>query len=119
VLVGNNCVVPTDTDVANALGAVVGQVRVSVEALVAQPREGLFRISVGDLLRDFTDEGTALAAAESRVRELVSERALAAGTDAAEIVVSHDVRTSIIEGQRMFIEARVVAVASGRPRIAG
>ena len=119
VLVGNNCVVPTDTDVANALGAVVGQVRVSVEALVAQPREGLFRLSVGDLLRDFTDEGAALAAAEIRVRELVSERALAAGTDAAEIVVSHDVRTSIIEGQRMFIEARVAAVATGRPRIAG
>jgi N-methylhydantoinase A/oxoprolinase/acetone carboxylase beta subunit len=119
VLVGNNCVVPTDTDVANALGAVVGQVRVSVEALVAQPREGLFRLSVGDLLRDFTDEDAALAAADTRVRELVSERALAAGTDAAEIVVSHDVRTSIIEGQRMFIEARVAAVASGRPRIAG
>jgi N-methylhydantoinase A/oxoprolinase/acetone carboxylase beta subunit len=117
-LVGNRCVVPADTDVANALGAVVGQVRVSVEALVAQPREGLFRLSVGDLLRDFTDEAAALAAAEIRVRELASERALAAGTDAAEIAVSHDVRTSTVEGQRMFIEARVVAVASGRPRIA-
>jgi hypothetical protein len=101
------------------LGAVVGQVRVSAEALVAQPQEGLFRLSAGELLRDFTDEGVALAAAEARVRELAAERALAAGTDAAEIVVSQDVRTSIIEGQRMFIEARVLAVASGRPRIAG
>ena len=31
-LVGNRCLVPEDADVANALGAVVGQVRVSAEA---------------------------------------------------------------------------------------
>ncbi len=118
-LVGNICVVPTDTDVANALGAVVGQVRVSAEALVSQPREGVFRLSAGDLMRDFTEEAAAIAAAETRVRELAGARALAAGTDVAEITLSNDIRTSTVEGQRMFIEARVVAVASGRPRIAG
>ena len=47
-LVGNDCVVPADADVANALGAVVGQVRVSAEAMVSQPAEGIFRLSVGD-----------------------------------------------------------------------
>ncbi|WP_442579692.1 hydantoinase/oxoprolinase N-terminal domain-containing protein [Mesorhizobium sp. ASY16-5R] len=117
-LVGNRCIVPEDTDVANALGAVVGQVRVSAEALVSQPKEGLFRLSAGDIMRDFTDENAALNAAVIRVREFAALRALAAGTDAAEIVVSQDIRTSTVEGQRMFIEARVVAVASGRPRIA-
>ncbi len=117
-LVGNRCVVPQDTDVANALGAVVGQVRVSAEALVSQPKEGLFRLSAGDLLQDFTDEAKALAAAEARVRELAGERAQIAGADVAEISVSQDIRSSTVEGQRMFIEARIVAVASGRPRIA-
>src|SRR5690606_35754116 len=38
-IVGSECVVPADTDVANALGAVVGQVRVSTQAQVSQPQE--------------------------------------------------------------------------------
>ncbi len=117
-LVGNRCIVPGDTDVANALGAVVGQVRVSAEATVAQPKEGLFRLSVGETLRDFTDEAAALEAAEAEVRRIAGERALAAGTDAAEIEVTRDLKAAVIEGQRSFIEAHVVAVATGRPRIA-
>ena len=39
-MLGTECIVPVDTDVANALGAVVGQVRVSVEAHISQPVEG-------------------------------------------------------------------------------
>jgi N-methylhydantoinase A/oxoprolinase/acetone carboxylase beta subunit len=117
-LVGNACVVPDDTDVANALGAVVGQVRVQAEALVTQPVEGIFRLSAGGTLRDFQDEAAALAAAEASIRETVAALALAAGTDTAEVDVTSDIRTSTIEGQRMFIEAQLVAVAAGRPRIA-
>ena len=49
---------------------------------------------------------------------MVAARAKEAGTDAAEIEVTRDLKTSIIEGQRMFIEAHLVAVATGRPRIA-
>ena len=99
-------------------GAVVGQVRVSAEALVSQPREGQFRVAAGETMQDFTDEAAALDAAEARVRATVAERALAAGTDTAEIEVERDVRTATVEGQRSFIEARIVAVAAGRPRIA-
>ncbi|WP_315919148.1 hydantoinase/oxoprolinase family protein [Mesorhizobium sp. SP-1A] len=117
-LLGNRCVVPEDTDVANALGAVVGQVRVSVEARVSQPREGLFRVSSGDTIRDFTEEEPALAAAEADIRAIVVERARSAGTDEAEIDIARDIRASTVEGQRMFIEAHIVATASGRPRIA-
>jgi N-methylhydantoinase A/oxoprolinase/acetone carboxylase beta subunit len=117
-LVGNRVVVPEDTDVANALGAVVGQVRVSAEALVTQPKEGLFRLAVADIVKDFTDEALAMAAGEAQVRAAAQARALDAGTDTAEIDYAADVRTSTVEGQRMFIEARLLAVASGRPRIA-
>jgi len=117
-LVGNDCVVPEDTDVANALGAVVGQVRVSVEAGVSQPKEGLFRLTSGGIVRDFGSEAEAIAVAETDVREIALARARAAGTDMAEIDLSREFRTSTVEGQRMFIEARIVAVASGRPRIA-
>ncbi|CAM5517230.1 N-methylhydantoinase A/oxoprolinase/acetone carboxylase beta subunit [Aquamicrobium terrae] len=117
-LVGNACVVPPDTDVANALGAVVGQVRVSAEARVSQPKEGLFRVSAGADIRDFTEEAPALAAAEADARAIAMERARQAGTDEAEIGVARDIRASVVEGQRMFVEAHIVATASGRPRIA-
>ncbi|WP_379061739.1 hydantoinase/oxoprolinase N-terminal domain-containing protein [Mesorhizobium sp. UC74_2] len=117
-LVGNECLVPGDTDVANALGAVVGQVRVTAEARVSQPKEGLFRVSSGEGVRDFTKEDEAMAKAEADVRKLVALRAGEAGTDTAEIDIARDIRASVVEGQRMFIEAHVVATAAGRPRIA-
>ncbi|NGN42554.1 hydantoinase/oxoprolinase family protein [Mesorhizobium sp. CGMCC 1.15528] len=117
-LVGNECVVPEDTDVANALGAVVGQVRVSVEARVSQPKEGLFRVTSGDQVRDFLNEDDAVLAAETDIRAIAAGRAKDAGTDAAEIEIIREFRTSTVEGQRMFIEAQILAVATGRPRIA-
>jgi N-methylhydantoinase A/oxoprolinase/acetone carboxylase beta subunit len=117
-LVGNECVVPEDTDVANALGAVVGQVRVTAEVRVSQPKEGLFRFSTAAGVQDFGDEAPAIAAAEAAVRALAAERAREAGTDEAEIAVATEFRVSTVEGQRMFVEAHVVATASGRPRIA-
>lgn len=117
-LVGNECVVPADTDVANALGAVVGQVRVTAEARVSQPKEGLFRVSAGDRVRDFPNEAAAMEAAEGDVRASAAGRASDAGTDAAEIELTRDLRTATVEGQRIFVEARVVATATGRPRIA-
>jgi hypothetical protein len=104
--------------VANALGAVVGQVRVTAEAVVSQPKEGLFRLTAGASIADFTDEAAALEAAEAGVRATVAERAAAAGTDTADVEVERDIRTATVEGQRSFIEARIVATASGRPRIA-
>ncbi|WP_018240409.1 hydantoinase/oxoprolinase family protein [Ensifer sp. BR816] len=117
-LISNDCVVPEDTDVANALGAVVGQVRVSAEAQVSQPKEGLFRLTSGGTVRDFLDEAAAIAAAEADVRAIVAKTASDAGTDSAEIDVSTEFCVSAVESQRMFIEAHVVAVATGRPRIA-
>jgi len=117
-LVGNRCVIPEDTDVANALGAVVGQVRVSAEAIVSQPAEGLFRVAAATMMKDFTDEAAALAWAGEAVSARAAEAARAAGAATAEVTLERDVRVSTVEGQRMFIEARLVAVATGRPRIA-
>ena len=104
---------PSHTDVANALGAVVGQVRVTAEAVVSQPKEGLFRLAAGEPLRDFTDERRRWIAAPRRacVPPLPSGR-VAAGTDTAEIEVDREIKVATVEGQRSFIEARIVAVAA-------
>src|SRR5690606_15414745 len=117
-LVGSECVVPEDTDVANALGAVVGQVRVSVEANVSRPEEGHVRVSSGDTIKDFDNEKDAVAAAEADVHEIAAARAREAGTDTAEIEIVREFRTSVIQDRRMFVEAQITAIATGRPRIA-
>lgn len=117
-LVGQRCVVPGDADVANALGAVVGQVRVSVAASITQPIEGVFRVAVGEIAQDFLDEEAALAFAEAETGRVALDRAREAGTDEAEITATRDIRSAIVEGRHTFIDADVVATASGRPRIA-
>jgi N-methylhydantoinase A/oxoprolinase/acetone carboxylase beta subunit len=118
-MTGSEVVVPADADVANALGAVVGQVRVSVEALVARPSESTFRVSAGNLLADFREEEPALDAARTEAARLARQRAEEAGADEPQVEISQDISAATVEGQRSFVEARVVATAFGRPRIAG
>lgn len=113
-----DCIVPADADVANALGAVVGQVRVSAQAEVSQPSEGLFRVSAGAGIRDFGSEAEAMAAAEAEIRRLAAARGLEAGADAAELDVHRELRLATVEGRRTFISAVLTATATGRPRIA-
>lgn len=111
-------VVPGDTDVANALGAVVGQVRISVEAQISQPVEGIFRVIAGETIKDFHAEELALQFADGVLREQAAKKAVEAGSDHAEIAVSTDIKAATVEDQRSFVEAIMLAVATGRPRIA-
>ena len=117
-LVGKPCLTPPDADVANAIGAIVGQVRVRVEAHVSQPVEGRFRVTAGEPPRDFSNEAEAFVYAEARARALAEQRAGAAGTDAAEITIERDVHAAEVDGRRLFIGATISATATGRPRIA-
>lgn len=110
--------IPNDADVANALGAVVGHVRVTASVHVSQPVDGLFRVRIDGRTHDFNAEAEALAAAEAAARDGVLARARAAGADAVEVSIEPGIRFSLIEGRRMFIDADVVATAAGRPRIA-
>lgn len=115
---GVQCIVPVDTDVANALGAVVGQVRVSLEAHISQPVEGLYRVMAGEIVQDFQIEDDAIAFTETTLTRQVKQLALDAGTDEPQISIIRDISAATVEDQRKFIEAVLIATASGRPRIA-
>lgn len=115
---GSLCEIPADADVANAVGAVVGQVRVSAEAEVTQPVQGTFRVTTGTGTEDFRDEAGAIAAAEAAARDAVARRAGQAGAETFEVSVARDVRTAPLEGKRSFIDATITATAVGRPRVA-
>lgn len=116
-LLRGDCVLPEHADVANAIGAVVGRVSVRCEAHIGQPREGVYRVRVAEELHDFADEEEAMAFAEQVLKRDLRDRARGAGAEQAEVHVTREVNAVDVEGVRRFLEARIVALASGRPRM--
>lgn len=112
-----SAVIPEHADVANAVGAVVGEVRVKVSAHIAQPEEGKFRVSLADIVKDFLDETIALDFARAQSAALSVQRAGHAGATDAHVDLDEDIKVATIEGQRKFIEATIHATAHGRPRL--
>ncbi|MFP1630202.1 hydantoinase/oxoprolinase N-terminal domain-containing protein [Zhengella sp. ZM62] len=115
---GAEVIVPADAGVANAVGAVAGQVRLTASAEVAPLANGRFRVMIGDHVADFDTETEALDHAGERAAAIAVELALSAGAAQAQAVVTRDIRASELEGQRFLVAATVSATASGRPRLA-
>ncbi|MEL6783336.1 MAG: hydantoinase/oxoprolinase family protein [Pseudomonadota bacterium] len=115
-LLDTKAIVPDHADVANAIGAVVGQVMVRAETLITQPAEGRFQVT--GVEKPFADEESALAHAEESVRAEVQRLAQEAGAADASIHVEHQAKRATIESRDMLVELRLTATASGRPPIA-
>ncbi len=115
---GCRMILPEHAGVANAIGAVVGQVSQRAQGLVSSPSEGQFVAHLPTGLLAFNDRDAALSAMEDWVMEDASSRARAAGAEDLRVLVTRDLREAEVEGRVMFIEAAVTAVASGRPRVA-
>ncbi|MEO6624582.1 MAG: hydantoinase/oxoprolinase family protein [Burkholderiaceae bacterium] len=107
---------PQFAEVANAVGAVLGQVSQRVHVLVSQPVRGVFRVFAKTGPRDFDNVAAAIAHAQELAAAEAMTRALEAGAASASVVLSQlDNRvTNDIDGD-MFFEARVTATASGSP----
>ncbi len=117
-LLDARCVVPEHAAVANAIGAVVGQVRLTARCTIGQPSKGQYRIHWPGL----TDRGDLQPAIDDAVAALgahVTDQALVAG--AAEVVLTDqvEIRTAMMEGREIFVEAEVEVTATGRPRLGG
>ena len=105
---------PPYAEVANAVGAVLGQVSQRVHLTVSQPVRGVFRVFAAtgpcdfDTLAPAITHAQQLASAEARVR------AIDAGAASATVVLSRWDNQVIndIDGN-MFFEARVTATACG------
>ena len=115
---GCEMILPEHAGVANAIGAVVGQVAQRAAGLVSSPGSGRFTAHFAGGLQSFASRDQALAAMEAAMVDEASTRARAAGAVDVTVVVKRDLREAEVEGQVMFIEAMVTAVASGRPRVA-
>jgi N-methylhydantoinase A/oxoprolinase/acetone carboxylase beta subunit len=116
-MLGARSIIPADADVANAIGAVVGQIRVVATVTVTSPEDGIYVIAgAGDTV---TVVGEAAALDVARDRAVTAARAKAAGEGAGDIFMSveEDISAPEIEGARKLVEAKITAAATGRPRM--
>lgn len=117
-LLGADCVVPNHADVANAIGAVVGQVRISARCTISQPSKGQYRIHWPGL----DDRGDLQPAIDDAVAALgahVTGQAAAAGAANPIVTDQVEIKTAMMEGRDVFLEALVEVTATGRPRLGG
>jgi N-methylhydantoinase A/oxoprolinase/acetone carboxylase beta subunit len=116
-MLGAPSVIPEDADVANAVGAVVGQVRAVVAVTVTSPEEGRFVVAgAGDSMM-LAGEERALEVARQRALTQATERARLEGADEVVVSLAEEIDAPEVEGSRRLVEARLVATATGRPRI--
>jgi N-methylhydantoinase A/oxoprolinase/acetone carboxylase beta subunit len=108
--------VPRYAEVANAVGAVLGEVSQRVHITVTQPVRGTFRVYTRDGPRDFAGVEAALALARERAAAQATHNALDAGASTVSVAFSQTDNTvnNDIDGN-MFFEAIVTATASGAP----
>ncbi|MDE3795944.1 hydantoinase/oxoprolinase N-terminal domain-containing protein [Sinorhizobium meliloti] len=117
-MLSTEAAIPEEADVANAVGAVVGQVRSTVTVFVTTPEEGIFIVNGAGASERFVDQQEAFGVARRRAETMALESARANGAEEPAAVLREEIDAPEVEGSRKLIEARFIASASGRPRIA-
>lgn len=114
-MLGVEAIIPEHAEVANAIGAVVGQVRVRRSATITQPTKGQFRVHLVDQPA-FGSVDRAQEHARKTLADMVSEDAEAAGASNPELTANWETRTAVVGGREVFVEGTLTVEASGRPR---
>ncbi|MDO9174099.1 MAG: hydantoinase/oxoprolinase family protein, partial [Actinomycetota bacterium] len=114
-ILGADVRIPDHAGVANAVGAVVGRVRLSHECVVTAPQQGQFLVHVaGEAPAMFTDLDAALAVARRHLLDALSADMVAAGAPVFETRESWHAQTVDHAGIDMFVEGSLTLTASGR-----
>lgn len=118
-LLGTAAVVPEHAGVANAVGAVVGRVRITHECAISAPQQGQYVVHAGERPEVFND----LTAARTRATELLSSRLdvdmAAAGAPVFETTSDWHEVTVEVSGTMMFVDGTLTVTGSGRPHVGG
>jgi len=115
-MLATTAIVPDDADVANAIGAVVGEVRIRRSCVVTQPTRGQFRVHLDD-----QPTFGSVERAQNGALELLETQALAeaqlAGVANATVDHQWHPKVAVIDGREVFVEGTMSVQASGRPKI--
>ncbi|WP_137156967.1 hydantoinase/oxoprolinase family protein [Rhizobium sp. FKL33] len=110
-------VIPSDAGVANAIGAVAGEISQTVQVTVTAPEEGVFMVSGGGQTERRTNEAATLDYARDRARAAAIQAAIDSGAEEPVVRMIEEIDRPEIEGSPKLVEARFIATASGRPKI--
>ncbi|MEI8237898.1 MAG: hydantoinase/oxoprolinase family protein [Actinomycetota bacterium] len=110
--------IPAHADVANAVGAVVGRVRLARECVVSAPAAGQFLVHAGEAPAMFVDLYAARAYAHAHLLAGLEADMVAAGAPVFEVREDWTAQTVHVDGLDLFVEGRLSLVASGRPELA-
>ncbi len=113
----NDVVVPRHAEVANAVGAVVGSVRVSHAVSITSPRRGLFVVHspAEQITVWYLDDAKRVArqAAESEVESAMKR----AGATEFDMEIDWDEKSVDVNGRSLFVDGMMRVTATGRPRL--
>lgn len=116
-LLGAESHIPRDADVANAVGAVVGRVRLSRQCVVTAPQHGQFLVHVeGETPAMFTDLDQARTFAREHLSVVLASEMESAGAPVFETIENWFENVVDLGGMDMFVEGTLTITASGRPR---
>ncbi len=117
-LLGARCLVPADADVANAVGAVVGRVRLSVECVISAPEQGTYLAHIAGLEpTSFPELALARAFAAAHLAVQLASDMAAAGAPVFQTKQVWDEHTVDLGGLDMFVDGLLTLTASGRPQL--
>ena len=116
-MLGIDLKIPKHSDVANAIGAVVGSVVQREHITITQPSQGIFRVHSLEGPVDFPDSSSAFVWAETVASELAQNKAVRAGATAIGTVVNRYENTVSPDdlSNDVFFGGRVTATSTGRP----
>ena len=115
---GTEAIIPAHAGVANAVGAVVGQVSMRVDGSVTCPGPGLAIAHIPEGPTRHGDVETAVAALTEALSHQALARARQSGVPEPRLAIARHDLSAEVEGQAMIVEVKVSATATGRPRIA-
>jgi len=109
--------IPADADVANAVGAVVGRVRLARQCVVSAPQQGQYLVHVeGETPAMFTDLDDARDFARDHLAAGLAVDMVTAGAPVFETKETWYENVVDLGGMSMFVEGSLTLTASGRPR---
>ena len=123
---GTSLVLPENSEIGNAAGAISGNVMESIDLLI-RPKKGLAEMENPPCTlywmqekRDFEHMDDAIAYAKAEGGRLVKEMALASGADSAEVIIDEKRKEAKLSGGwggSILLEVVITVTGVGKPRL--
>lgn len=117
-LLGVESAVPEHAEVANAVGAAVGRVRIVRQTTVSQPTKGQFRIHLPQAGDDLGNLEPTIDRAIDLLSDEVERLSDEAGAASVTLEIDVERKTAEVGGKTVFVEGVVTVIGSGPPKLA-